>query len=78
MPGLIFKVGLAFSAAAIAGGVMIFSQLVTVGVMVLVASGSGLSGYILRARHEQVSRRKQLALTGPSQRSLLLQRLRKD
>ena len=57
------KVGLAFSATVLAAGVMIFSQLVTVGVMFLVASGSGLSGYIMRARHERISRKKQLALT---------------
>lgn len=55
------KVGIAFAAAATAGGVMIVSQLVTVGVMLMVASGSGLSGYILRARHERLSRNKQLA-----------------
>ena len=57
-----FKVGAAFAAAVGAGGIMIFSQLITVGVMVLVASGSGLSGYLLRARHESVSRKKQLAI----------------
>lgn len=57
-----FKVGVAFAAAVGAGGIMIFSQLITVGVMVLVASGSGLSGYVLRARHERLSRKKQLAI----------------
>ena len=54
-----FKVGVAFATAVGAGGIMIFSQLVTVGVMFLVASGSGLSGYILRARQERLSRKKQ-------------------
>ncbi|TXL04145.1 hypothetical protein BMR09_13210, partial [Methylococcaceae bacterium CS3] len=49
-----FKVGAAFATAVGAGGIMIFSQLVTIGVMLLVASGSGLSGYILRARQEHV------------------------
>ncbi len=57
------KVGLAFSATVAAAGVMIFSQLITIGVMVLVASGSGLSGYVLRARHEGIARKKQLLLT---------------
>ena len=42
---------------------MIVSQLITVGTMVLVASGSGLSGYILRARQEQISRKKRLAVS---------------
>lgn len=58
-----FKVGVAFTLAAGAGGIMIFSQLITIGVMLLVGSGSGLSGYLLRARHERISRNKQLALT---------------
>jgi len=54
-----FKVGAAFATVVGAGGLLIFSQLVTVGVMFLVASGSGLSGYILRARQERISRNKQ-------------------
>ena len=57
------KVGLAFTAALGVSGVMIFSQLITVGVMFLVASGSGLSGYVLRARHDRLSRNKQLFIT---------------
>ena len=56
-----FKVGAAFAAAMGAGGLMIFTQLVTVGVMILIASGSGLAGYLMRARQERLSKRKQLA-----------------
>lgn len=56
------KVGAAFALAAAAGGVMVFSQLVTVGMMVLVASGSGLAGYLTRARHERLSRAKSLSV----------------
>jgi len=59
-----FKVGAAFATAVGAGGLLIFSQLVTVGVMFLVASGSGLSGYILRARQERLSRNKQVLING--------------
>lgn len=55
------KVGAAFTVAAAAGGVMVFSQLVTVGMMVLVASGSGLAGYLARARHERLSRKKRMS-----------------
>jgi len=79
-----FKVGLAFAAAAGVGGVLIFSQLITIGAMVIVASGSGLSGYILRARQERLSRKKQLALnetkllTDQSESSSLWKRLKKD
>ncbi len=53
------KVGVACAAAAAAGGIMIVSQLVTIGLMVLVASGSGLSGYILRTRHEKLAHKEQ-------------------
>ncbi|TXK98668.1 hypothetical protein BMR02_08760 [Methylococcaceae bacterium HT1] len=59
-----FKVGVAFATAVGAGGIMIFSQLVTIGVMLLVASGSGLSGYILRARQEGLSYKKQALING--------------
>lgn len=59
-----FKVGAAFATAISVGGIMIFSQLVTVGVMFLVASGSGLSGYILRARQERLTRNKQTLING--------------
>jgi len=79
-----FKVGLAFAAAAGVGGVLIFSQLITLGAMVVVASGSGLSGYILRARQERLSRKKQLALnetkllTNQSENTARWKRLKKD
>ena len=56
-----FKVGAVCAVAATAGGVMIFSQLITVGMMVLIASGSGLAGYLARARHERISRNKRLS-----------------
>jgi ABC-type multidrug transport system fused ATPase/permease subunit len=56
------KVGAAFALTAAAGGVMLFSQLLTVGIMVLVASSSGLAGYLARARHERLSRYRQLYL----------------
>ncbi|MDF1583653.1 MAG: hypothetical protein RQ733_08730 [Methyloprofundus sp.] len=79
-----FKVGLAFAAAAGVGGVLIFSQLITIGAMVIVASGSGLSGYILRARQERLSRKKPLALNetkrlaDQSESASLWHRLKKD
>jgi Flp pilus assembly protein TadB len=57
-----FKVGVICTLAAAAGGVMIFSQLITVGMMVLIASGSGLAGYLARARHERLSRNKRLSV----------------
>jgi ABC-type multidrug transport system fused ATPase/permease subunit len=56
-----FKVGFAFATAVGVGGIMLFSQLITVGMMVLVASGSGLAGYLTRARQERLSRIKRLS-----------------
>jgi len=56
-----FKVGAAFLVASAAGGIMIFSQLITIGMMVLIASGSGLAGYLARARHEHISQNKRLS-----------------
>ena len=59
-----FKVGAAFTLAAGAGALMIFTQLITVGMMVLVASGSGLAGYLARARHERISKIKDIGEDG--------------
>lgn len=58
-----FKVGAAFAATAGAGGLMIFSQLVTVGALLLVASGSGLAGYLLRLRQDRAAVKNQLPAT---------------
>lgn len=55
-----FKAGVICTLAAAAGGALIFSQLITVGMMVLIASGSGLAGYLARARHERLSRDRRL------------------
>ena len=53
-----FKAGVICSLAA---AVLIFSQLITVGMMVLIASGSGLAGYMARARYERLSSDKRLS-----------------
>jgi Flp pilus assembly protein TadB len=57
-----FKVGASFAAAIGIGGIMVFSQLVTVGMMVLVASGSGLAGYLVRAKQDRQSRKNKLSI----------------
>ena len=66
-----FKVGTAFAVAVGAGGIMIVSQLVTVGMMVLIASGSGLAGYLARARQEQQPGGGRLSLAGFRRKRLL-------
>ena len=53
-----FKVGLAVAGAVAIGGIMIMSQLVTVGMMMFVASGSGLAGYLARSKQERLSYEK--------------------
>ena len=57
-----FKVGAAVAVAVGAGGIMILSQLFTVGVMILIASGSGLAGYLTRVRQERLTSNNQLPL----------------
>ncbi len=54
-----FKVGVVATAAAGAGAAMLMTQFVTVGLMILIASGSALSGYLMRARHERLAQRRQ-------------------
>lgn len=56
------KMGVALAAAIGTAGLMIFSQLVTVGIMVLVACGSGLAGYLIRVRQDRLSWKNQLPL----------------
>ena len=53
-----FKVGLAVAAAVGIGGIMIMSQLLTVGMMMFVASGSGLAGYLARSKQERLTQDK--------------------
>lgn len=60
-----FKVGVYFAVAIGVGGAMILSQLVTVGMMVMVASGSALAGYLFRVRQDRLSRKNQLTLPKP-------------
>ncbi len=55
-----FKMGAALAIATGVGGFLILSQLVTVGMMILVASGSGLAGYLIRVRQDRLSWKNQL------------------
>ena len=57
-----FKVGAVSAVAIGTAGLLIFSQLVTVGMMVLVATGSGLAGYLLRVRQDRLSSKSQTPL----------------
>ncbi len=48
-----FKVGAAFAGVAAVGGLMLFTQFLTVGMLLLGTSGGALAGYLTRARQEQ-------------------------
>ena len=53
-----FKLGAGFVGIVAAGSLMIFSQLLTLGLLTLAVGGGALGGYLLRARQEAISRRK--------------------
>lgn len=57
-----FKVGAAVAAAAGVGGLLILTQFVTLGVMILTTAGGTMGGYFLRYKHE---RTKQLPAQEP-------------
>jgi energy-coupling factor transporter transmembrane protein EcfT len=51
-----FKVGVVVALAMCAAAVLILAQFVTIGLTVLIAFGSALSGYLMRAKQERVIR----------------------
>jgi small-conductance mechanosensitive channel len=54
-----FKLGAGFIGIVAAGSLMIFSQLLTLGLLTLAVGGGALGGYLLRVRQEDVSRNKE-------------------
>lgn len=46
------KVGSAFASMLILGGIMIYSQFITFGLLMLTSAGGGLIGYLARAKQE--------------------------
>ncbi len=48
-----FRVGAAFATAAGVGGLMLFTQFITVGLLILATTGGGLVGYLTRLRQER-------------------------
>ena len=59
-----FKLGAGFVGIVAVGSLMIFSQLLTLGLLTLAVGGGALGGYLLRARQEVVSRRKEIYAVG--------------
>ncbi len=56
------KVGSAFAGMLVLGGIMIYSQLVTFGLLMLTASAGGLAGYMARVKQDVLFPRKNHAL----------------
>lgn len=54
-----FKLGAGFIGIVAAGSLMIFSQLITLGLLTLAVGGGALGGYLMRVRQEAVSRQKE-------------------
>jgi small-conductance mechanosensitive channel len=54
-----FKLGAGFIGIVAAGSLMIFSQLITLGLLTLAMGGGALGGYLLRVRQEAAARRKE-------------------
>ncbi len=54
-----FKLGAGFIGIVAAGSLMIFSQLLTLGLLTLAVGGGALGGYLMRVRQEAVSRNKE-------------------
>jgi len=54
-----FKLGAGFIGIVAAGSLMIFSQLLTLGLLTLAVGGGALGGYLMRVRQEAVSRKKE-------------------
>jgi Flp pilus assembly protein TadB len=59
--GANFKVGAAFAGALALGAVMLYSQFVTFGLLILTTAGGGLAGYLAKGRQVFLARRKELA-----------------
>ncbi len=59
--GANFKVGAAFAGALALGVVMLYSQFVTFGLLILTTAGGGLAGYLAKGRQVFLARRKELA-----------------
>ena len=54
-----FKLGAGFIGIVAAGSLMIFSQLLTLGLLTLAVGGGALGGYLMRVRQEVTARQKQ-------------------
>jgi len=54
-----FKVGAAFAGALVFGSIMLYSQFVTFGLLILTTAGGGLAGYLAKGRQVTLARKKE-------------------
>ena len=74
-----FKLGAGFIGIVAAGSLMIFSQLFTLGLLTLALGGGALGGYLIRARQESISDRKQTVSVTAERKPLVeVQRVKGD
>ncbi len=64
-----FKIGAAFAGALIFGGIMLYTQFVTFGLLVLTTAGGGLAGYLTRGRQIALARKKNKHRLPPPEKS---------
>jgi len=55
-----FKIGAAFAGAIIFGSIMLYTQFVTFGLLVLTTAGGGLAGYLARGRQIALARKQEI------------------
>ena len=58
--GANLKVGAAFAGALALGAVMLYSQFVSFGLLILATTGGGLAGYLARGKQVALARKKEL------------------
>lgn len=74
-----FKLGAGFIGIVAAGSLMIFSQLITLGLLTLAVGGGALGGYLMRVRQEAVSRHKEtLAISAERKPVIEVQPVNRD
>jgi hypothetical protein len=68
-----FKLGAGFVGIIAAGSLMMFTQFLTLGMLLLAVGGGALGGYLIRVRQEFVSRQKEAAIGNNSKPAIEVQ-----
>lgn len=63
------KAGASFAAVVVLGGIMLFTQFIPLGMLLMTTAGGALAGYGFRARQEYLGRRRSPELTGNTPRT---------